>query len=162
MPRSMPFSRPPSGLPRASSPDGWFTCLAPGTAGSWWRKCGRATGRSPVSTRSSSCRSRFTTKSSVPMANGRRCFSRTPTAWPSASCATTTSPRPTPPSSSPQAVATSSPSRSHRRFSNAAFALSPSSAASTPRPAAVGMSPAKNSKTSPISCSTPALQWAMR
>ena len=50
------------------------------------------------------------------------------------------------------------PSKSHRRFSNAAFALSPSSAASTPRPAAAGES-GKNSKNSLISCSTPAPGW---
>ena len=73
-----------------SSPGAWSTSSAPATAGSWSRRCGRATARSPASTRSSSCRSPSTTSWSAPTASGRRCSSRTSPASPSASCATST------------------------------------------------------------------------
>ena len=41
---------------RRSSPGGWCTSSPRATAGSWSRRCGRGTGRSRGSTRSSSCR----------------------------------------------------------------------------------------------------------
>ncbi len=70
-------------------------CSAPGTAGSRSRRCFPARARTRDSNRSSSCRPRFTPRSSGPTASGKRCSSSVSNDSPRCSWPTSTSSCPT-------------------------------------------------------------------